>query len=157
MVIIPTVELYLLVEIGQKIGTLNTIAFVILTGITGSTLMKMEGWKAWQNVKKELSEGRLPGKKMIDGLLILIGGIFLITPGVLTDVFGLLLIFPLTRIFFREVLFKILKNKIKFHTNVITVYPTVHPEDAEQNNSNIITIYPENVKKDQNSLMDGKL
>ena len=152
MIIVPTIELYLLMEIGQKIGTLNTVALIILTGTAGSTLMKMEGWRAWQNMKKELSEGRLPGKRIMDGFLILVGGIFLITPGVLTDILGLLLIFPLTRIFFREILIKILKNKVKFHSNIITIYP----EEAMQNNSNVITIYPETPKTNNDNSQENR-
>ncbi len=147
MIVVPTIELYLLIQIGQYIGPVNTIALIILTGLTGSILMKMEGWRAWKNLKKELLDGRLPGKRIADGFLILLGGIFLITPGVLTDCLGLLLIFPLTRSFFRERLIEVLKDKIKIHaSSIITVYP--ENTNRDHDDSNVITVYPENTHDD---------
>ncbi|MDD5291592.1 MAG: membrane protein FxsA [Candidatus Omnitrophica bacterium] len=98
-IIVPTLELYLLIKVGQHIGALNTVMIVIWTGILGALLAKMEGLKVLYSVQMDLQEGKMPASKLLDGLLILIGAVLLITPGLLTDIMGLILIIPFTRIF----------------------------------------------------------
>lgn len=90
--IIPVVELWLLIRIGAWIGAGPAVALVIMTGIVGATLARREGVHAWAAVRDELTAGRLPGRKLLEALLVLIAGIVLVTPGVLTDAAGLLLL-----------------------------------------------------------------
>ena len=96
-VIVPIVELMLLIEIGQIVGLLPTLALVMLTGIGGATLARAEGLRVFFQFQRELASGRLPGQAMLDGISVLIGGAFLLTPGVLTDFVGFSLLFPPSR------------------------------------------------------------
>lgn len=90
--IIPVVELWLLIRIGAWLGAGPTVALVVLTGVVGATLARREGVHAWAAVREELAAGRLPGRKLLEALLVLIAGVVLVTPGVLTDAAGLLLL-----------------------------------------------------------------
>ena len=96
-VIVPIVELILLIQIGQVVGLLPTLALVLLTGVGGAMLARAEGLRVLFQFQRELASGRLPGQSLLDGISVLIGGAFLLTPGVLTDVAGLSLLFPVTR------------------------------------------------------------
>lgn len=96
-VIVPIVELILLIEIGQLVGLLPTIALVMFTGITGAWLARAEGVRVFFQFQRELASGRLPGQSLLDAISVLIGGAFLLTPGVLTDVVGFSLLVPFTR------------------------------------------------------------
>lgn len=96
-VILPIVELALLIQVGQLIGLGWTLALVIATGFLGATLARRQGLRAWLAIRSELQNGRAPGGALVDGLLILIGGIVLLTPGILTDLTGFALLVPQTR------------------------------------------------------------
>jgi UPF0716 protein FxsA len=100
--IVPLAELYLLIKIGSHIGGLNTIVFVILTALLGAFLARLQGLRTLQQIQLSLSQGRIPAEEVIDGVLILAGGILLVTPGVLTDLFALVLLFPFTRTHFKR-------------------------------------------------------
>ncbi len=109
--IIPIAELYLLVFVGEQIGTLNTIVIVVLTGMIGASFAKAQGGMVLGKIKSDLAQGVMPGKELVQGGLILAGGIMLITPGIMTDILGFSLIFPLTRIFYSKILFRYFKGK----------------------------------------------
>ena len=96
-VIIPIVELVLLIELGQLVGLLPTLALVVFTGVTGAWLARAEGVRVFFQFQQELAQGRLPGQAMLDGISVLVGGAFLLTPGILTDVAGFSLLLPVTR------------------------------------------------------------
>lgn len=96
-VLVPILELMLLIQIGEWVGLWPTLALVVLTGATGAALARAEGLRVFWQFQKELTAGRLPGKALQDGIAVLIGGAFLVTPGILTDVAGLSLLFPPTR------------------------------------------------------------
>lgn len=96
-VIVPIIELVLLIQLGQVVGLLPTLALVVFTGVTGAWLARAEGVRVFFQFQRELASGRLPGQAMLDGISVLIGGAFLLTPGVLTDVAGFSLLFPPTR------------------------------------------------------------
>ena len=85
----PVVELILLIEIGQRVGTLATIGLIMGTGIVGASLARQQGLSTLARLRKDLDEGRLPAETLVDGVLILIAAAVLITPGVLTDPFRL--------------------------------------------------------------------
>ncbi len=95
--LVPLAEIYLLIAIGGYIGALPTFALVVVTGMLGAHLARREGRRALAGYQKALSEGRLPEEGVLSGLLILLGGVLLITPGVLTDVAGLALMVPPVR------------------------------------------------------------
>lgn len=96
-VIIPILELILLVQLGQLVGLLPTLALVVLTGVAGAALARAEGLRVFWAFQKELASGRLPGQSLQDGISVLVGGAFLLTPGVLTDLAGFALLLPLSR------------------------------------------------------------
>ncbi|PRQ02625.1 FxsA family protein [Enhygromyxa salina] len=95
--LVPLVELYLLVTLGGLMGAGPTIALVAVTGLLGSWLARREGRKAIASYREALSKGQLPEDGIVSGLLILAGGVMLITPGILTDVFGLAMMVPPVR------------------------------------------------------------
>ncbi|MBU1626676.1 membrane protein FxsA [bacterium] len=112
--IVPLIELTLLIKVGTYIGVLPTIIIVVLTGISGAALAKYEGLSVFNQIRTTLSEADIPGDEMLDGLLILVGGALLLTPGFLTDILGFTMIIPFTRRISREYLKRYFKNKILY-------------------------------------------
>jgi UPF0716 protein FxsA len=110
--IIPVVELALLIKIGSFIGVANTIAIVILTAIVGAYMVRSEGIGVMHRIQKNMNEGLFPGDELINGLLILIAGALLLTPGFFTDLLGFCMVFPLTRKFISKYVKKYLERKI---------------------------------------------
>ena len=102
-------ELIILFKIANATNWILTIILVLVTGIIGAQLAKNQGGQILKKIHIDLSEGRLPGEELLNGLCVLIGGAFLIAPGVITDVLGLTLIFPATRIIYK----KIMKRKFR--------------------------------------------
>jgi UPF0716 protein FxsA len=96
-VTIPLVEMLILIKMGELIGFWPTILLVIVTGIVGATLAKMQGFLVLTRIQRELNAGRIPKDEVIEGLLVLIGGIVLLTPGLLTDLCGFALMIPAVR------------------------------------------------------------
>ena len=107
--LVPLIELYLLVKIGGLVGVGPTSGIVALTGFFGAKLASREGRKALASYQKALAEGKMPEEGIVSGLLILAGGVTLITPGVLTDVFGLAMMVPPVR----RATAKLVKKRIK--------------------------------------------
>ena len=96
-VVVPLVELYILIQVGQVIGALWTILALIAVSVLGSYLIKREGSRAWAALRDAIQTGRMPARELADGALILIGGTLLLTPGFLSDALGLLFVLPFTR------------------------------------------------------------
>ncbi len=101
---IPLIELLVLIELGKLIGTVYTIALIFVTGIIGVFLAKTQGFLVLRNVQLSMARGEMPGQHLIDGLFILAGGLVLLTPGLLTDIFGFSLLLPFTRKYYRQLL-----------------------------------------------------
>jgi UPF0716 protein FxsA len=95
--VVPLVELYLLIAIGRALGPIPTIGLVLLTGALGAWFARLEGAKVLRRWQQAMARQQLPKDGVIDGLLIFIGGLMLITPGILTDIAGLSMVMPLTR------------------------------------------------------------
>ena len=102
--LIPVIEIYLFIKIGGSIGAFNTVAMVIITGFAGAYLARMQGMQTMFRVQTSLQQGVIPKEELIDALLIFVAGIVLLTPGFLTDAFGLLLLYPDTRNHFKRFL-----------------------------------------------------
>ena len=111
--ITPVVELALLIQIGERIGFWPTMAIIVATGLAGSFLARREGFSVWKRFNQRLAEGGLPGEELVDGMIILVAGALLITPGVLTDVFGFIGLLPFTRAPVRRFLIKRLKKRVE--------------------------------------------
>ena len=95
--LIPVIEIYLFIKVGGSIGAFNTVALVIITGFAGAYLARMQGMQTMFRVQTSLQQGVIPKEELIDALLIFVAGIVLLTPGFMTDAFGLLLLYPDTR------------------------------------------------------------
>jgi len=102
-VVVPIIELAVIIQIGQLIGVLPTIALLVIDSIVGSMLLRAQGRAAWERFNRALAERRPPAREVLDGVLIIFGGALLITPGFVTDVLGLLLLLPPTRALLRGV------------------------------------------------------
>jgi UPF0716 protein FxsA len=100
--IVPVVELLILIKIGSQIGVFNTVALVIVTALLGVMLVRLEGLRTLRQIQLSLSQGQIPAEELLDGVLIFVGGILLLTPGVLTDLFALVLLVPFTRMHFKR-------------------------------------------------------
>jgi len=108
----PLIELCLLLEVGKYIGWPAALGIVILTGIVGSILARSQGLRVWRQIQLDMSAGILPTDNLLHGLLILVSGAFLITPGLLTDAAGFLLLVPPVRRILGEYLKRWLRRKI---------------------------------------------
>jgi len=104
--LIPVIELYLLIKTGIVIGGFNTILLVIFTGFAGAWLARMEGINTMMKLRTNLQNGLMPAEELLDAAIIFLAGAVLITPGLLTDCFGLLLLWPVTRNKFKQMLRK---------------------------------------------------
>jgi UPF0716 protein FxsA len=111
-VVVPLVEIYILIQVGQAIGPWWTILLLVADSILGSYLIKHEGRRAWRALKDAIESHRMPAKELADGALILIGGTLLLTPGFLSDVFGFFCILPFTRPVARRLLTEFITRKL---------------------------------------------
>jgi UPF0716 protein FxsA len=96
-IVVPIAELYVIFQVGDAIGVLPTVALLAADSVLGSVLLRNQGRSVWRQFNQALTEGRMPHREVLDGVAVIFGGAFLITPGFLTDVFGLLLLLPPTR------------------------------------------------------------
>jgi UPF0716 protein FxsA len=103
-IIVPIAELALLIQVGQLIGVWWTILLLIADAILGSWLLRAQGRAAWRRFNQALAGGKLPHREVVDGVLIIFGGALLLTPGFITDIFGLLFLIPPTRAVMRRLL-----------------------------------------------------
>ncbi|WP_126425535.1 FxsA family protein [Brevibacillus marinus] len=100
-IVVPAIELWGLIAVGKWIGGWTTVGMVILSGVLGAWLAKQQGLQVLRLVQLQLSRGELPTNALLDGLLVLGGGMLLLTPGFFTDIAGLVLLIPYTRMFVR--------------------------------------------------------
>jgi UPF0716 protein FxsA len=100
--LVPFIEIYLLIKIGGQVGAFNTILIVILTGLLGASLARLEGIKTMTKVRDSLNRGDLPAEEMLDAMLIFVAGVVLLTPGFITDLTGLALLVPKLRYWFKR-------------------------------------------------------
>lgn len=101
---VPIVELYVIIQVGQWIGLLPTLALLVADAVLGSLLLRHQGHGAWRRFNAALQERRFPGREVADGLMIAVGGTLLLTPGFITDVLGLLLLIPPSRAAIRRIM-----------------------------------------------------
>ena len=99
-VVVTLAEIYVLVSVGDAIGAWSTILLVIITALIGSTLIKQQGWSIMAKAQQNIAEGRTPALEMLEGVVILVSGVLLLTPGFITDGLGLLGLMPWSRSYF---------------------------------------------------------
>ncbi|MDX1594594.1 MAG: FxsA family protein [Gammaproteobacteria bacterium] len=95
--VVPLVEIYLLIQAGGIIGALNTVALVVLTAVAGAWLLRLQGLATLRRVQRSLDQGVLPETELVEGVLLLVAGALLLTPGFVTDLIGFVLLVPATR------------------------------------------------------------
>ena len=115
ILLIPIIEIYLFIKIGSQIGAFNTISLIFITAIIGIYYAKYEGINTLRSAMKQIMQNEIPIYEIISGAALAFAAILMILPGFLTDVAGLLIIFPWTRkIFFKKISKKNYKNKKNF-------------------------------------------
>ncbi|NVJ60628.1 MAG: FxsA family protein [Gammaproteobacteria bacterium] len=114
---LPFTELMLLLQVGSKWGVMPTLGLIIVTAMVGYTLFRHQGIATWREVNKKLNEGQLPSQEMTEGIVILLAGALMVTPGLITDVIGLLCLLPITRKPFVRMMASRLSSKVSFHSS----------------------------------------
>jgi len=104
LILVPIAELYVIIQVGQAIGALPTIALLFASSILGTVLLRSQGRLAWRRFRGALAAGRAPAREVVDGALVIFGGSLLIVPGFLSDLLGLFLLLPPTRVLTRKLL-----------------------------------------------------
>lgn len=115
-IIVPLLELWVIIEVGSRIGVLPTLLSLVAISIAGAALAKHQGYRVIMRIQDEVRNGEIPGDSLIDGALVLAGALLLLTPGFLTDIAGLLLLIPPTRLPFRAWLKRRLKRAAEKRT-----------------------------------------
>jgi UPF0716 protein FxsA len=103
-VVVPLVEIYVLIQVGQVIGAWWTVLLLVLDSVLGAWLVRREGARAWQALREALGSGRMPATELADAALVLVGGTLMMAPGFVTDVVAFFMILPVTRPLFRRLL-----------------------------------------------------
>jgi UPF0716 protein FxsA len=112
--VVPIAELAVLIRVGQWIGVVNTIGVLILVSVVGAWLAKREGLGVLRRIQCQLELGQMPGVELVDGFLVLLAGVLLITPGFLSDILGILLLLPPIRAAVRRLLRRRFAQRIAF-------------------------------------------
>src|SRR3954470_19477113 len=111
-IVVPIAELYVIIQVGGAIGVIPTLVLLLLDAVLGSMLLRHQGRAAWVQFNRALAENRLPHKEVFDGIMVIMGGALLITPGFITDIFGLVLLIPPTRAIVRGISSRIVRRRI---------------------------------------------
>jgi UPF0716 protein FxsA len=125
-IVVPIAELVVVIQVGQAIGVWWTIALLIADSILGAVLMRAQGRAAWRRFNEAMQVGRVPAREVLDGALVMFGGLLLLTPGFITDILGLLLLIPPTRALVRAVLARRLTHRMV----VSMTGPRARPDDV---------------------------
>lgn len=128
----PIVEIFVLLEVSDEIGGWTTIGIIILTAMVGSFLVKQQGMQTYGSAQKKMQSGQLPETELLEGLFILVAGILLLTPGFVTDIFGLVCLIPLTR----KLLIHQMLKKVKFQSVHTQFHGQGFHNFTQQHNSN---------------------
>jgi UPF0716 protein FxsA len=112
MIIVPAIEIWGMIKVGTLIGGWQTILLLILTGFLGAFLAKREARRVWEYARYQLSHGQIPAESIVEGICIFAGGLLLMAPGFFTDIVGFLLVFPVTRPFFKAGVTAFIRKKI---------------------------------------------
>ena len=137
-VVMTLLEIYVLVTVGQAIGGLSTVLLVIVTALIGSTLLRQQGWSTMAKAQQSIAEGKTPALEMLEGVVILVSGVLLLTPGFITDGLGLLGLMPWSRSYFINHILE--KNAELFFNqrNAIFIHRTRNQEKTSNNKNETI-------------------
>jgi UPF0716 protein FxsA len=115
-IVLPIAELYVIIQVGELIGLLPTLAILILDGFVGAALARSQGRAAWARFNLAMAERRVPATETFDGAMIIVGGAFLLAPGFITDAIGLALLLPPTRALLRGLIMRMARRRVAFAT-----------------------------------------
>ena len=115
-VAVPLAEIYVIIQVGEAIGAIPTILILVADSVIGSMLWRSQGRRVWARFRQTVERGGMPHREVIDGVLVVFGGAFLITPGFISDVVGILLLLPPTRAVIRRLLIRRLGKRIQLRT-----------------------------------------
>jgi len=137
-VVMTLLEIYVLVTVGQAIGGLPTVLLVIVTALIGTTLLRQQGWSTMSKAQLSIAEGKTPALEMLEGVVILVSGVLLLTPGFITDGLGLLGLMPFTRTYFINHILE--KNAERFFSqkNSVFIHRTKNQEKTSNNKNETI-------------------
>ena len=127
---VPLAELYVIIKVGEAIGAPYTILLLAADSVLGSMLLRSQGRAAWRRFSDALAQGRMPHREVQDGVLVIFGGALLITPGFITDVFGLLMLLPPTRPLVRRLIMRRVRRRMEVRIRR-TGPPPTRPFDVE--------------------------
>jgi UPF0716 protein FxsA len=113
---VPIAEIYVIIQVGEAIGAIPTILILVADSVIGSMLWRSQGRRVWARFRQTVERGGVPHREVIDGVLVIFGGAFLITPGFISDVVGILLLLPPTRAVIRRLLIRRLGRRIQLRT-----------------------------------------
>jgi len=132
-IVVPIAELYVIIQVGHAIGALPTIGLLLLDSVLGGALLRAQGRATWRRFNAALASGRPPAREVLDGALVIFGGAFLISPGFITDIVGLLLLVPPTRAMLRRALVRNFTNRamVRVVGGFGTRRPRPVPDDVE--------------------------
>ncbi|MDX6287275.1 MAG: protein FxsA [Frankiales bacterium] len=116
--VVPVIEIYVIIQVGQAIGALPTVVLLLLDGIIGAAIVRREGAKAWLALRTAIQAGRVPTHEVADGALVVLGGALLLSPGFVTDAVGLFLVLPFTRPLARRFLARLMGRRVRVVTTV---------------------------------------
>jgi UPF0716 protein FxsA len=131
-VLVPLVEIWVILQVGQLVGPWWTIALLVLDSIIGAWLIRREGGRAWRALREALQGGRMPAREIADGALILVGGTLMLSPGFVLDVAGILLILPFTRPVARRLLTSVVERRLVVPGAGFGGFPAGFPRDARR-------------------------
>lgn len=140
-IVLPVVELALLIRIGARVGALPTLALVIGTGMLGAALARRQGLRVLRQVQAETQQGRMPGEALTDGVIILMAAILLMSPGVLTDVLGILCLIPVTRRFFKALVWQWFERRVREGQAHMYVYTETSKAPPQSQQADITAEY----------------
>lgn len=148
-ILVPMVELFLLLSVGARIGVIPTIAVIVITGFMGATLTRRQGLQTLAKYQEALSQGRMPHEELLEGLMILIAGAVLLTPGFLTDAVGFMLLVPAVRQSIRERLAQSIGQKFKSQQGGNFSGPTGNGPTSDKSDSPTLDIDAEVIDQDE--------
>jgi UPF0716 protein FxsA len=130
-IVVPLAELYVILKVGDAIGVIPTVLILAADSVIGSVLLRTQGRAVWRRFSEALAAGRMPHREALDGVLVVFGGAFLITPGFITDLVGLLCLLPLTRPLVRRVVVRALGRRMAIRVSPGGAVPRARDYDVE--------------------------
>ena len=132
-VVVTLAEIYVLVSVGDAIGAWSTILLVIITALIGSTLLKQQGWSIMAKAQQSIAEGRTPALEILEGVVILVSGVLLLTPGFITDGLGLLGLMPWSRSYFINHILEKNAERVFSQRNTVFIHKASNQETKTAN------------------------